>query len=331
MPDTFYVTTPIYYVNDLPHIGHIYTTVVADVARALPAPARPGRPLPHRHRRARPEDRARRRAPGHRAPRSSPTAWSGRYHELWKALGDHPRRLHPHHRAAPPGRRCTSSSAASTRSGDIYQGATRAGTAPAARPSSPSAARRRQATRAAAPGRAAVGAELLLPALGLPAAAARLVPRRTPTSSGPQHAAQRGAALRRGRASRTSRSRAPRSRWGDPLPGRPGHVVYVWLDALTNYISALGFGADGPTRSTDALLARRPPPRRQGHPALPLRLLAGVPDVGRAAAAAAGLRPRLVAAGTTPRCPSRSATSSGRTTCSSASAPTRCATSCCAR
>ena len=29
-PAPFYVTTPIYYVNDLPHIGHIYTTVVAD-------------------------------------------------------------------------------------------------------------------------------------------------------------------------------------------------------------------------------------------------------------------------------------------------------------
>jgi len=28
---TFYVTTPIYYVNDVPHIGHTYTTVVADV------------------------------------------------------------------------------------------------------------------------------------------------------------------------------------------------------------------------------------------------------------------------------------------------------------
>ncbi len=27
----FYVTTPIYYVNDVPHIGHTYTTVVADV------------------------------------------------------------------------------------------------------------------------------------------------------------------------------------------------------------------------------------------------------------------------------------------------------------
>jgi methionyl-tRNA synthetase len=31
MKQTFYVTTPIYYVNDVPHIGHAYTTVAADV------------------------------------------------------------------------------------------------------------------------------------------------------------------------------------------------------------------------------------------------------------------------------------------------------------
>jgi methionyl-tRNA synthetase len=30
-PDSFYITTPIYYVNDVPHIGHAYTTVAADV------------------------------------------------------------------------------------------------------------------------------------------------------------------------------------------------------------------------------------------------------------------------------------------------------------
>ena len=30
-PKTFYVTSPIYYVNDQPHLGHAYTTVVADV------------------------------------------------------------------------------------------------------------------------------------------------------------------------------------------------------------------------------------------------------------------------------------------------------------
>jgi methionyl-tRNA synthetase len=33
--------------------------------------------------------------------------------------------------------------------------------------------------------------------------------------------------------------------WGIPFPGRPGQTVYVWLDALSNYITALGFGAEG--------------------------------------------------------------------------------------
>jgi len=31
MSDTYYVTTPIYYVNDAPHIGHAYTTLACDV------------------------------------------------------------------------------------------------------------------------------------------------------------------------------------------------------------------------------------------------------------------------------------------------------------
>ena len=31
MPKSFYITTPIYYVNASPHIGHAYTTIVADV------------------------------------------------------------------------------------------------------------------------------------------------------------------------------------------------------------------------------------------------------------------------------------------------------------
>ena len=26
----FYITTPIYYVNDVPHIGHAYTTIICD-------------------------------------------------------------------------------------------------------------------------------------------------------------------------------------------------------------------------------------------------------------------------------------------------------------
>ncbi|MBI4415079.1 MAG: class I tRNA ligase family protein, partial [Candidatus Kerfeldbacteria bacterium] len=31
MSDPLYITTPIYYVNDKPHIGHAYTTLAADV------------------------------------------------------------------------------------------------------------------------------------------------------------------------------------------------------------------------------------------------------------------------------------------------------------
>jgi methionyl-tRNA synthetase len=30
-------------------------------------------------------------------------------------------------------------------------------------------------------------------------------------------------------------------KWGIPVPGDPAHVMYVWLDALANYITALGF------------------------------------------------------------------------------------------
>lgn len=32
--------------------------------------------------------------------------------------------------------------------------------------------------------------------------------------------------------------------WGIRVPGNPKHVIYVWIDALTNYITALGYGTD---------------------------------------------------------------------------------------
>ena len=30
-------------------------------------------------------------------------------------------------------------------------------------------------------------------------------------------------------------------KWGVPVPGAPDHIMYVWLDALTNYITAVGY------------------------------------------------------------------------------------------
>ncbi len=47
-----------------------------------------------------------------------------------------------------------------------------------------------------------------------------------------------------------SRSAARARGWGIPVPGDPGQVIYVWWDALGNYVTALGYGTG------DANLAR---------------------------------------------------------------------------
>ncbi len=39
--------------------------------------------------------------------------------------------------------------------------------------------------------------------------------------------------------------------WGVPVPGNDDHVMYVWIDALTNYISALGYPTTEPDSDFD--------------------------------------------------------------------------------
>ena len=67
MTRPFYITTPIYYVNAEPHIGHTYTTVLADTLARYHRQARRRDLLPHRHRRTRREDRSRSPRPAARA------------------------------------------------------------------------------------------------------------------------------------------------------------------------------------------------------------------------------------------------------------------------
>ena len=43
-----------------------------------------------------------------------------------------------------------------------------------------------------------------------------------------------------------SRSQARAHGWGIPTPDDPGQVIYVWFDALANYITALDYAEDGP-------------------------------------------------------------------------------------
>ena len=82
----FYVTTPIYYVNDKPHIGHAYTTILADVLARYHRLLGCRHILPDRHGRARPEGAGGRRARRASRRRSRPTAPWCRFQELWKKL-----------------------------------------------------------------------------------------------------------------------------------------------------------------------------------------------------------------------------------------------------
>ena len=41
---------------------------------------------------------------------------------------------------------------------------------------------------------------------------------------------------------------ADRIEWGIPVPDDPSHRVYVWMDALTNYLTVLGFPDEGKAR-----------------------------------------------------------------------------------
>lgn len=41
-----------------------------------------------------------------------------------------------------------------------------------------------------------------------------------------------------------SRDAARGGGWGSPVPGDPSQVIYVWVDALANYLTALGLGGD---------------------------------------------------------------------------------------
>ncbi len=50
--------------------------------------------------------------------------------------------------------------------------------------------------------------------------------------------------------------------WGIPFPGREGQTVYVWLDALTNYLSALGFGQEDDTLYQQYWDSREPDTRQ---------------------------------------------------------------------
>ena len=284
-------------------------------AGALHAAGRVRRVLPDRHRRARPEGRA-----GGGASRARPADLHrpglADFRDMAAAMGISQRRLHPHHRAAPQGVPAQA----------LWQRARR----PRRHLSRPlrrlvRGARRgllrreradrrgRTAARWRRPARRSNGCEEPTYFFRLSAWQDRLLEfyddepglhRCRPSRRNEVLSFVRGG-LQDLSICRTSFS------WGIPVPGDPGHVMYVWLDALTNYITALGYPGRRARRvgsfwPADVHIVGKDILRFHAVYWPAFLMAAGLPSRRSASSRTAGGRSRAR------RCRSRSATSSSR-------------------
>ena len=245
MSDTFFITTPIYYVNDMPHIGHIYTTVMADaIARYERLKGKKVYFLTGTDEHGQKIEKAA-EAQGIR-PIELADRVVARYHDLWKLLDishdDFIRTSQPRHKEG-----VAEIIRKITEAGDIYKGEyegwydardeafvpdsqvkdgvdTESGN-PVERLSEPSYF------------------------FKLSAFQDRILEwyRENPECIRPKSRYNEVLRFVEGGLKDLSISRTS-IKWGVPYPGDEDHVVYVWLDALTNYISALGFGSDDDSR-----------------------------------------------------------------------------------
>ncbi len=233
----FYVTTPIYYVNDVPHIGHAYTTVVADtLARFARRLGGPTRMLTGTDEHGQKIERA--ATEQGLTPIELADRVVERFQSLWTRLDiandDFIRTTEPRHQAFVQDiwRRMAER-------GDIYLGEyaglycigcegfytekeVEGGTCPYGHKNIES---RREPTYFF---RLSAWQQPLLDWY-----------RTHPESVQPDSRRNEVISFVEGGLQDLSISRTA-IRWGIPVPDAPDHVVYVWLDALSNYVSALG-------------------------------------------------------------------------------------------
>ena len=241
--DVFYITTPIYYPNDVPHIGHAYTSVAADVVA--------------RYHRLRGEEvfhltgtdehglKLQRAA---EAAGVDPQAWvdemEPKWREVWARLqianDDYIRTTEPRHEKAVrkllqdvhdngrddiylgtyEGLYCVSCEAYYTED-DLVDGNCPIHGRPVERVTEENYFFRLSAYR-----------ERLLAHY-----------ERDPAALEPETRRNEVMSLIRGGLQDFSISRT-NFRWGIPLPWDADHVCYVWFDALANYLTAAGYGTD---------------------------------------------------------------------------------------
>jgi len=239
--ETFYITTPIYYVNDMPHIGHIYTTAMADLFARY-----------HRmrgvtvHFLTGTDEHGQKIARSARDQGIKPIELADRvvdrYHQLWRDLeisnDDFIRTTEPRHAIGVEEiiRRITEA-------GDIYKGEYEGWYSAGEESFIPDS----QVENGHDTATGYAVERLAEPSyfFRLSAFQDRLLDwyRSNPDCIRPQTRLNEVVSFVESGLRDLSISRAS-LKWGIPYPGDDDHVVYVWLDALTNYMSALGFGSD---------------------------------------------------------------------------------------
>src|SRR3984957_12390055 len=238
MSDTssFYITTPIYYVNARPHIGHAYTTVVADaIARRKRALGFDTWFLTGTDEHGQKIERSARAAG--QTPQEFATAVSSQFRSLWDRMGltydDYIRTTEQRHRrgvqklfrvlqdrgfiykGSYTGQYCVSD--------ELYVDAPPGSPCPDCGRITETVSEENYFFKLSAFERKLLELYEQHPEFIRPEA------RRNEVISFVR------SGLKDLSISRTSFN------WGIPVPGDPKHVIYVWLDALANYITALGY------------------------------------------------------------------------------------------
>jgi methionyl-tRNA synthetase len=237
----FYLTTPIYYVNARPHLGHAYSTIVCDaIARRKRALGIETWFLSGTDEHGQKIERSAKQAG--RTPQEFATAIAGEFRTLWDRLGltydDFIRTTEPRHK------RGVQKLFATLRDrGYIYKGSYTGQYCVSD-----------EAWVDVAPGAPCPDCGRITETVSeenyffkLSAFERKLLEfyEANPNFMQPESTRREVISFVRGGLADLSVSRTSFS-WGIPVPGDEKHVVYVWLDALANYITALGYGSDDP-------------------------------------------------------------------------------------
>jgi methionyl-tRNA synthetase len=243
MPDTFYLTTPIYYVNARPHIGTTYTTVVADtIARRKRSLGLPTFFLTGT------DEHGQKIARSAESAGCSPQAFTDRMSALFRALWDRMGLTYDDFIRTTEPRQVEAVQKLFLRMRDqgyIYKGSYTGQycVSDEAYVDVPPGAPCPECGRITE----TVNEENYF--FKLSAFERRLLEYydEHPEFIRPETRRNEVISFVRGGLRDLSISRTSFS-WGIPIPGDEKHVIYVWLDALTNYISALGWESSDDSR-----------------------------------------------------------------------------------